>query len=266
MIQGNADRELVALRWGEEIEIPDDVTPWAAEQLTEQHVQLLDGLPHPLGLPVEGFGPVAFCHGSPRRDDELVLVDSPMSRWARAFADLAPDQMTVVCGHTHMPFVRLVDRRLVINPGSIGMPYGRAGGSWVLLENGNVSLRHTDVDLDEAVRAVVDRSTYPGRAAWAEEYIRAANSDADERPCPDAPALQRQCKDRAVSGMCAHPAAKASQACFEGGADSIRRASRIKVPGVDHEVGGRAQPCECRVVRRGVLVAPSPCALRLILV
>lgn len=179
MIRGNADRELVALRRGEKIDIPDDVTPWAAEQLTEQHVQLLEGLPHPLVLSVEGFGPVVFCHGSPRRDDELVLVDSPMSRWARAFADLSPDQMTVVCGHTHMPFVRLVDRRLVINPGSIGMPYGRAGGSWVLLENGNVSLRHTDLDLDEAVNAIVGRSTYPSRATWAEEYIRAANSDAD---------------------------------------------------------------------------------------
>jgi len=27
-----------------------------------------------------------------------------------------------------MPFVRLVDRRLVVNAGSIGMPYGRPGG------------------------------------------------------------------------------------------------------------------------------------------
>ena len=162
MIQGNAYRELVALRRGQEIEIPDDVTPWAAEQLREEHVQILEDLPHPLVLTVEGFGRVVFCHGSPRRDDELVLVDSPMSRWAHsthfadhanspgarpagrvggkrpafraetchkpsAFSDLADDQQTVVRGHTHMPYIRLVDRRLVIKPGSIGMPYGRAG-------------------------------------------------------------------------------------------------------------------------------------------
>lgn len=179
MVRGNADRELVALRRGEDVEVPDDVTPWAAAQLTEQHVGLLDELPHPLVLTIEGFGPVVFCHGSPRRDDEIVLVDSPMSRWARAFADLSEDHRTVVCGHTHMPFVRLVDRRLVINPGSIGMPYGRAGGSWALLRNGDVSLRNTDVDIDSAVRAVVEGSTYPGREAWANEYLRALNSDAD---------------------------------------------------------------------------------------
>lgn len=179
MIRGNADRELTALRRGEEIEIPADVTPWAADQLSTEHVELLERLPHPLVLAVEGFGPVVFCHGSPRRDDELVLVDSPMSRWAAALSGLADDQMTVVCGHTHMPFVRLVDRRLVINPGSIGMPYGRAGGSWALLHNGGVSLRHTHIDIDAAVSAVVQGSTYPDRAAWADEYIRAANSDAD---------------------------------------------------------------------------------------
>ena len=78
-----------------------------------------------------------------------------------------------------MPFVRLVERRLVINPGSIGMPYGRPGGAWALLHDGQVSLRHTSVDLDVAIAAVIAGSGYPERAAWAEEYVRAVNSDAD---------------------------------------------------------------------------------------
>jgi predicted phosphodiesterase len=179
LVRGNADRELVALRRGQDIEIPDDVTPWAAAQLTEAHVDLLAGLPHPLVLEVDGFGAVVFCHGSPRRDDEIVLVDSPLSRWQTAFTGLPAHHRTVVCGHTHMPFVRLVDRRLVVNAGSIGMPYGRAGGSWALLHEGAVSLRHTVTDPDAAVEAVVAGSSYPQRQAWADEYVRAANSDAD---------------------------------------------------------------------------------------
>lgn len=77
-----------------------------------------------------------------------------------------------------MPFLRLVDRWLVINPGSIGMPYGRPRGSWALLDNGNVSLRHTPIDLEAAVAAVVKGSSYPDRQAWADEYVRAAHSDA----------------------------------------------------------------------------------------
>lgn len=179
MVKGNADRELVSLCRGEDIEIPDEVTPWAAAQLRDEHVQLLDELLHPLVIPVDGFGPVVFCHGSPRRDDELILVDSPLARWSAALSELSADHQTIVCGHTHMPYVRLVDRRLVINPGSIGMPYGRAGGSWALLSKGQVSLHHTVVDLDAAVQAIIDGSTYPDRAGWADEYVRAANSDAD---------------------------------------------------------------------------------------
>jgi hypothetical protein len=78
-----------------------------------------------------------------------------------------------------MPFTRLVDRRLIVNPGSVGMPYGRPGGHWALLENGDVSLRRVEIDVDAAIAAVVRDSTYPDRAAWADDYLRAQASDAD---------------------------------------------------------------------------------------
>ena len=178
LVRGNADRELVALARGEGDKYPEE-SIWAAAQLGPAHVELLDGLPHPVTLEIEGFGPVVFCHGTPRDDEEVVLVDTRLERWAEVFAELPPDVQTMVCGHTHMPFVRLVDRRLVINPGSIGMPYGRAGGAWALLKDGSVTLRRTIIDVDRAVAAVVANSTYPDRQAWADEYVRAVNSDAD---------------------------------------------------------------------------------------
>jgi putative phosphoesterase len=178
LVRGNADRELVSLARGEPAIYPD-VWPWAAAQLSERHIALLDGLPHPLNLQIEGFGQVVFCHGTPRDDDEVVLVDTRLERWAEVFADLPADVSTVVCGHTHMPFVRLVDRRLVINPGSIGMPYGRAGGNWALLQDGAVTLRRTIIDIDQAIAEVVAGSTYPDRQAWADEYLRATASDAE---------------------------------------------------------------------------------------
>lgn len=179
LVRGNADRELVSVARGESIDLPDEITPWAAAQLRPEHVDLLASLPHPVTLEVSGFGPVIFCHGTPRRDDEIVLVDSPPAPFAAAFADLPDAVRTVVCGHTHMPFVRLVDRRLVVNAGSIGMPYGRAGGSWAVLAAGQVALRHTAIDVDAAVAAVVAGSGYADRAAWAHEYVGAGNSDID---------------------------------------------------------------------------------------
>lgn len=177
LVRGNADRELVDLARGGHSEHPESV--WAAGELRPDQVALLDGLPHPVTFTVAGFGSVVFCHGTPRDDDEVVLVDTRLERWAEVFADLDDQIRTVACGHTHMPFVRLVDRRLVVNPGSIGMPYGRPGGAWALLRNGQVSLRHTIVDVDAAVAQVVAESSYPDRTGWAEDYLRSRHSDAD---------------------------------------------------------------------------------------
>src|SRR5690606_18245064 len=126
-VRGNADRELVSLARGGETAIPDAIARWAAGELRPDQVDLLDRLPHPVTMEVDGFGPVLFCHGPPRDDEEVVLVDSTMRRWAEVFTGLDELVQTVVCGHTHMPYQRLVDRRLVVNPGSVGMPYGRPG-------------------------------------------------------------------------------------------------------------------------------------------
>ncbi len=180
LVRGNADRELVSLADGGATRIPDPIAPWAAAQLRPDQVELLRNLPHPVVVDdVEGFGSVLFCHGSPRDDDEVVLVDTRLDRWAEALADVPAQVRTIVCGHTHMPFARLVDRRLVVNPGSIGMPYGRAGGNWALLHDGNVTLRHTRIDVDAAVAAVARDSGYEHAREWADDYVRSQSGDRD---------------------------------------------------------------------------------------
>ncbi|MDJ0356606.1 metallophosphoesterase family protein [Paenarthrobacter sp. PH39-S1] len=179
LVRGNADRELVALARGEYIEIPDEVTPWAVAQLTAGHVDMLAALPPSVTVEVDGFGPVLFCHATPRDDEEVVLVDSRLERWAEVFAELPEEIRTVVCGHTHMPFVRLVDRRLVVNPGSVGMPYGRPGGQWAVLEDGSVTLHRTRIDVDAAVARVVAKSGYPDAQEWADYFVRAEASDTE---------------------------------------------------------------------------------------
>ena len=177
LVRGNADREVVDVSRGGSCGHPESV--FAAEVLGPRRLALLAGLPHPVTLAVDGFGEAVFCHGTPRDDDEVVLVDTRPERWAEAFGGLPPGVRTVCCGHTHMPFVRLVDRRLVVNPGSVGMPYGRVGGAWALLRAGQVSLRHTEVDVDAVCARLVAESAYPDAAAWADEYVRGRHSDID---------------------------------------------------------------------------------------
>ncbi|MEU6014161.1 metallophosphoesterase family protein [Streptomyces sp. NPDC047515] len=177
-ISGNADRELVEYRRGQRDSIPDPIAPWAAEQLREDHLDLLGSLPRSLSLSVRGLGKVLFCHATPRDDEEVVLVDSRLDRWKAVFGGLDDDVRTVVCGHTHMPFVRLAHGRLVVNPGSVGMPYGRAGAHWAVLGPG-VELRTTAFDIETASAQIGQDSGYPEISDWADYFLHARATDED---------------------------------------------------------------------------------------
>jgi predicted phosphodiesterase len=178
LVRGNADRELLQMAGGVDVGLGDDpLSVWGAAQLRPDQLALLGGMPEQVVLDVDGFGPVLFCHATPRNDEEVVLVDSRLDRWTTVFAGLPDAVRTVVCGHTHMPFLRLVDGRLVVNPGSVGLPYGRAGAHWALLDAGAVTFRRTVLDQSELVREVVAASGLPGVREWAEANLRTPAGD-----------------------------------------------------------------------------------------
>ncbi|PPK68503.1 metallophosphoesterase family protein [Actinokineospora auranticolor] len=174
VISGNADRAVVEhARTGRG---PAGAAAWAASRLPADRIDWLADLPDTVRLPVAGHGDVLFCHGTPRRDDEVVVVDSALGRWAEVFADLDAAVGTVVCGHTHMPFARLAHGRLVVNPGSVGMPYGRSGAHWALLGPGT-DLRRTGFDITAAATEIAEACPDPTIARWVEDYILTTASD-----------------------------------------------------------------------------------------
>jgi putative phosphoesterase len=179
LVRGNADRDLVSI--ARDGNLPDGTPPidvWAGQRLTDEHVRILAALPHPVVLPLERVGDILFCHGSPRDDNEVVLVDTRLSRWSEVLTGVPESVRTVVCGHTHMPFARLVDRRWIVNSGSIGMPYGSRGLPWTLLTGTGVQLRWTSTDTDALADEVVAACSYPNIEDWADTYIRNPLSDA----------------------------------------------------------------------------------------
>jgi predicted phosphodiesterase len=98
---------------------------YAFAQLTPSQRAWLAGLPATLAL--EG-GAVLLCHGVPA-DDRVYLLETP----ADGRLHLAtPDQIArrlvgvqahlVACGHSHVPRAVHHDGRLIVNPGSVGLP------------------------------------------------------------------------------------------------------------------------------------------------
>jgi predicted phosphodiesterase len=167
-VHGNCEREMITAFDGGDLPEPyAEMARGSAGLIDRVHRDLLDHLPLTVTLDIDGLGPTVFCHASPRRDDEMILVDSPPRRWAEVLAGV--DAETVIFGHTHMPFDRLAGGHRVVNAGSVGMPYGHPGASWALL-GPDVTLRRTHYDT-AAAAALIGAGRYPGAQQWAADYV-----------------------------------------------------------------------------------------------
>lgn len=65
-------------------------------------------------------GEVRVVHASMRHDRDNILVNSPDEELRR---QIAPAPPVFCCGHTHRAFVRTIDATLVVNAGSVGLPF-----------------------------------------------------------------------------------------------------------------------------------------------
>ena len=146
-VRGNAERELLGLF----DELPADATErqrFLVERHGPRERELVAGFREHVVVEIDGLGPTRFCHGSPRSDEEVVTEATPEER-AREFLT-GVEERAVVTAHTHVSYQRRVDGTLLLNPGSVGLPYeGRPGAYWALLGPG-VEHRRTEYDLDEA--------------------------------------------------------------------------------------------------------------------
>lgn len=165
-VRGNADRELVAAF---DAPVSND---WCATQISRDQRDFLASFAVTVSIEVDGLGRVLFCHGSPRSDEEMMTSETSDDRLKELTAGV--DAAVVVCGHTHMPFDRMSGGVRVINPGSVGMPFGEPGAHWALL-GPEVEMRNTDYDR-EAAAARIRRSAWSDAEEFAESNVLTAPS------------------------------------------------------------------------------------------
>ncbi len=151
-IRGNADREVAERDISSADDLVNEITLWCAEQLSAEQLAFLDELPETFVSDETALGPILFCHGSPRSDEEKITEATPEADLREMLSRVS--ESVVVCGHTHMQFDRVVGRHRVVNAGSVGLPYeGVKGAFWALIDE-EVELRRTDYDVESAAATV----------------------------------------------------------------------------------------------------------------
>ena len=107
-----------------------------------------------------------LVHGSPRRMNEYLFEDRPLSSFQRLAA--TSDCDVLIFGHTHKPYTKRVDSVLFVNAGSVGKPKdGDPRACYALIETtGTVSVDFRRVPYDiERVAAAIRASELPDKFA-----------------------------------------------------------------------------------------------------
>jgi putative phosphoesterase len=142
-VRGNADRAVL------EGVSETEREHWMQVHHSDEMREFLGAFEENVVVEVDGLGPVRFCHGSPRSDEECVTPETPVER-VREFS-AGVDERVIVTAHVHIQFDREAAGIRSLNAGSVGLPYeGRQGAYWALLGPA-VELRRTGYDVDAAV-------------------------------------------------------------------------------------------------------------------
>ena len=120
--------------------------------LSDEDRSFLAGLPLRRSLTAGGLR-LELIHAAP--DDPLYryLLLTDRQAWERAVEDVDAD--VILVGHTHFPAVLRLGRKLVVNPGSVGLPRdGDPRAGYAVLDDGEPELKRVAYPVEETLRAL----------------------------------------------------------------------------------------------------------------
>jgi predicted phosphodiesterase len=175
-VRGNHDHylhapELVAQHT--DAEIVHHSVNWCRNRLSAPNRAFLEDLaPAPVRFDCCGHT-LVFCHGSPRSDLDDMLADTEPDELGAMLSGV-PAAHLVAGGHTHVPMTRRHGATLVVNAGSVGLPFEAfAGGgppriracaeyAVIVVSEKGVSARLRQLALNpDALRTAASRSGNP---------------------------------------------------------------------------------------------------------
>ncbi len=157
-IKGNHDNAVAfGADWG--------FNPYARQAVIwHQQVMRVENLEFLRKLPVKQFfeddtgRTYLLIHGSPRAPlDEYLFPWLPEDEFRTVLSYVR--QRDLLLGHTHVPMLKVIGERRIINPGSIGQPRdGEWRASYALIdtETGGVTFHRVEYDVEESARKIVE--------------------------------------------------------------------------------------------------------------
>lgn len=185
-IMGNTD-ERMAVPHREHLHVTEpgpeiEMELWCYDQLTQEDRAAIHTFRATAEIDLGNELRLLAYHGSPRSNVERIVSMTSYHDLDAMFATANHNARVLVGGHTHQQFIRQYNRALLINPGSVGLPFERLGEgldhrpAWaayavVNVQDGRVSvdLRRTPIELVK-LRDSVMHSGMPDPKWWLQDW------------------------------------------------------------------------------------------------
>lgn len=167
MIEGNIGENFGSLRY-------------THDYLTEKDLQFFQSLPLTSEITIDGYPLISISHGDLHNNRQNIFLDND------AMKNLVSEMRGSLhlCGHTHKSLICEKDGKMIVNPGSVGVPHdgspkaGMAivesvGGSW------KATLLQIEYDVEEAVHEFHASGLFERAGAWARCVIATIRTGTD---------------------------------------------------------------------------------------
>lgn len=152
-VRGECDQGLVDKKFIITDPLIADSIRWTSNILTKDNLNFLNSLRKYSALKLEGFN-IFLVHGTPENYlNGIISKTESINVLEKYLKETEAD--ILVCGQTHIPFVKEINGKYIINPGSVGQPRdGNPMASYVFVDvdNMEINFRRVAYDIESVIR------------------------------------------------------------------------------------------------------------------
>ncbi len=100
-----------------------EATVWTYNNMDEDNLKYIDQLPEQINISLPQMDTIRVVHGSPFDISEGLFPDKHPERIERVLEDIK--ESVLICGHTHESWSKVIHNKLIVNPGSVGVPFNK---------------------------------------------------------------------------------------------------------------------------------------------
>ena len=134
------------------------------QRLSEEDFLYLKTLPRQVSFPCDEKYSLRAVHGSPFSELDTIYEDS-IDLISRSLCAITEN--VLLCGHTHRPFICSVNKKTIINVGSVGLSFDQEQSAHYTV----IQYDQTDIEINMR-KAKYDFSAFMSSCDWDDPWVR----------------------------------------------------------------------------------------------